>query len=113
MTHSEYIVQRNGGYYVAGARISLDPIVHSFNEGQPPAAIQEVFSLKRGRIYDTIAFYLDHQAEIDNYVEDTKREFEGSEIPLEQRNPVLWAKIQRARAQMKGEGRVGEAGAAS
>ena len=96
---TEYIEQRNGGYYVAGTRISLDSVVYSFNEGQSPEAIQEDFPLlKRSQIYGAIAFYLDHQAEIDKYLVDTKREFERRAIPLEQHNPMLWAKIQRARA---------------
>jgi uncharacterized protein (DUF433 family) len=98
--HSEYIEQRHGGYYVAGTRISLDSVVYSFNEGQSPEAIQEDFpSLKRAQIYGAIAFYLDHQAEIDKYLVDTEREFEGNAIPLEQANPALWAKIQRAKAE--------------
>jgi uncharacterized protein (DUF433 family) len=97
--HSEYIEQRDGGYYVAGVRISLDSIVYAFNEGQSPEAIQEDFPLlKRSQIYGAIAFYLDHQAEIDRYLEETEREFEGSAIPLEQANPALWEKIQRAKA---------------
>ena len=74
--------------------------MYSFNDGQSPDAIQEDFpSLKRGQIYGAIAFYLDHQAEIDKYLEDTKREFEGNAIPLEQANPTLSAKIQRAKAE--------------
>ena len=98
--HSEYIEQRHGGYYLAGTRISLDSVVYSFNEGQSPEAIQEDFpSLKRAQIYGAIAFYLDHQAEIDKYLVDTEREFEGNAIPLEQANPTLWAKIQRAKAE--------------
>ncbi len=97
--HSDYIEQRNGGYYVAGIRISLDSIVYGFNAGQSPEAIQEDFpALKLSQIYGAIAFYLDHKAEIDKYLEDTKREFEGNAIPLEQANPSLWAKIQRAKA---------------
>jgi uncharacterized protein (DUF433 family) len=97
--HSEYIEQRNGGYYVAGTRISLDSVVYSFKEGQSPEAIQEDFpSLKRSQIYGAIAFYLDHQAVIDKYLEDSEREFEGRAIPLQQANPALWAKIQRAKA---------------
>lgn len=97
---SEYIEQRNGGYYVAGTRISLDSVVYSFNEGQSPEAIQEDFpSLKLAQIYGAIAFYLDHQAEIDQYLVDTEREFEGNAIPLEQANPTLWARIQRAKAE--------------
>jgi uncharacterized protein (DUF433 family) len=103
--HSEYIEQRNGGYYVAGTRISLDSVVYSFNGGHSPEAIQEDFPLlKCSQIYRAIAFYLYHKAEIDKYLEDTKREFEGSGIPMAQANPVLWEKIQRARAKM-GESR--------
>ena len=56
--------------------------------------------LKRSQIYGAIAFYLDHQAEIDKYLEDTEREFEASAIPLVEADPVLWEKIQRARATM-------------
>ncbi len=97
--HSEYIEQRHGGYYVAGTRISLDSVVYSFNEGQSPEAIQEDFpSLKRAQIYGAIAFYLDHQAEIDKYLVDTEREFEGNGIPMSEANPDLWERIQKARA---------------
>jgi uncharacterized protein (DUF433 family) len=103
--HSQYIEQHNQGYYVAGTRISLDSVVYAFNEGQSPESIQEDFpQLKRAQIYGAIAFYLDHQAEIDKYLEETEREFETSGIPMAQANPVLWEKIQRARAKM-GESR--------
>ncbi len=75
-------------------------MVYSFNEGQSPEAIQEDFpSLKRAQICGAIAFYLDHKVEIDNSREKTAREFEGNAIPLEQANPRLWAKIQRAKAE--------------
>ena len=99
--HSEYIEQRNGGYYVAGTRISLDSVVYSFNEGNSPEAIQEDFSLlKRAQVYGAIAFYLSHQAEIDEYLAHSEREFEGSTIPLQQANPALWEKLERARAKV-------------
>jgi uncharacterized protein (DUF433 family) len=103
---SEYIEQRNGGYYVAGTRISLDSIVYSFNRGNSPEHILEQFPLliKLSRVYGAIAFYLDHKAEIDRYLEETKREFEASGISLEQANPGLWERIQRAKAKM-GESR--------
>ena len=98
--HSQYIEQRNEGYYVAGTRVSLDSVVYSFKEGQSPEAIQADFpSLKLAQIYGAIAFYLDHRAEIDRYLEEAEREFEGNAIPLAQANPTLWAKIQRAKAE--------------
>lgn len=99
--HNEYIEQRHGGYYVAGTCISLDSVVYSFNEGQSPEAIKDDFPLlKRAQIYGAIAFYLDHQTEIDQYLADTEREFEGNAIPLEQTNPTLWARIQGAKAEV-------------
>ena len=99
--HSEYIEQRNGGYYLAGTRISLDSVVYPFKEGQPPEAIGKDFpSLKRSQIYGAIAFYLDHQAEIDKHLEETEREFECRSIPLAEENPALWERLQRAKAKM-------------
>jgi uncharacterized protein (DUF433 family) len=98
---SEYIEQRDGGYYLAGTRISLDSIVCAFNEGQSPEAIQKDFPLlKLSQIYGAVAFYLDHQAEIDNYLKETEREFESRGIALSKSNPVLWEKIQRARTKI-------------
>src|ERR1035437_5773225 len=103
---SEYIEQRDGGYYVAGVRISLDSIVYAFNRGESPEPILEEFRLLdiASRVYGAIVFSLDHQAEIDKYLEETEREFEASGIPMAQDNPVLWEKIQRVRAKM-GESR--------
>src|SRR4051794_14424553 len=96
--YSESIEECNGGYYLAGTRISLDSIVSCFNQGLSPEAIQEDFpSVKRAQIYGAIAFYLDNQAQIDRYLEDSRAEFEGTAIPLDQANPALWTKIQRAK----------------
>jgi uncharacterized protein (DUF433 family) len=103
--HSEYIEQRNGGYYVPGTRVSLESIVCSFNEGRSPEAIQEDFPLlTRAQVYGAIAFYLDHQTEVDRYCEDAKRDFEVGSISLAQENPELWDRLQRARTRM-GESR--------
>jgi uncharacterized protein (DUF433 family) len=95
---SPYIEQRDGGHYITGTRISLDSVVYAFNEGASPNAIQEDFPLlKLSQIYGAIAFYLDHQPEIDKYLEDTEREFESSGVPMSKANPELWAKIENAR----------------
>lgn len=103
---SEYIEQRDRGYYIAGTRISLDSVVYSFNEGNSPEAIQEQFPLlKPAQIYGAIAFYLDHQAELNEYLAESEREFEANTIPLESADPTLWEKLERARAKI-GEPRV-------
>jgi len=98
----ECIEQRNGGYYVAGTRISLDSVVYAFNRGESPEQILENFPLldKMSRIYGAIAFYLDHKAEIDRYLDDVGREIEANSIPLSEENPELWERLHRARQAM-------------
>jgi uncharacterized protein (DUF433 family) len=100
---SEYIEQRPGGYYVAGTRISLDSVVYAFNRGEPPSEILENFALlgSLAKVYGAIAFYLDHKADIDKYLEERARDFEANTIPLSEANPVLWEKLQRAWAKME------------
>jgi uncharacterized protein (DUF433 family) len=100
---SEYIEQRDGGYYLAGIRVSLDSIVYAFNEGRSPEAIQEEFpSVRPSQIYGAIAFYLDHKDEVDSYLAATEREFEAGGMPMAQADPALWERIERARAKSGG-----------
>ena len=65
----EYIEERDGNYYVAGTRISLDSIVHAFRRGDSPETICQNFELLRlEEIYGAIAYYLANHADIDAYL---------------------------------------------
>src|ERR1700722_8446239 len=65
----EYAEQRDGGYYVAGTRISLDSIVHAFRRGESPETICQNFELlSLEEVYGTIAFYLADCADVDAYL---------------------------------------------
>lgn len=99
---SEYIEERNGGYYIAGTRISLDSVVYSFERGDSPESIQQSFpALKLAQIYGAIAFYLDHQAEVRQYLANEERRIQESSIPLCEANPELWNRLQRARGELR------------
>ena len=98
---SEYIEEWNGGYYVTGTRVSLDSVVYSFERGSSPEAIQQSFpALTRAQVYGAIAFYLDHQAEVRQYLENEERRIQESTIPLSEANPELWSRLQRARDEL-------------
>jgi len=98
---SEYIEERNGGYYVAGTRISLDSVVYSFERGNSPDAIPKEYPLLRlPQIYGAIAFYLDHEAAIRSYLDAKEQAIEAASISLADENPELWARLQRARQEM-------------
>lgn len=98
---SEYVEQRNGGYYVRGTRISLDSVIWAFRRGDSPETIRENFQLlPLAKIYGAIAFYLEHQAAIDAYIEEEERNFTQGTVPLREVQPELWEKLERARQQM-------------
>jgi uncharacterized protein (DUF433 family) len=73
----EYIEERNGGYYVAGTRVSLDSVVQCFNEGLSPEAILGEFeTLTLTQVFGAITFYLENQSAVEAYRMRQKQRFE-------------------------------------
>ena len=65
----DYIEQRDGNYYIAGTRVSLDSIVHAFRRGESPETICQNFEvLQLEEVYGAIAYYLANQSAIDAYL---------------------------------------------
>lgn len=52
------------------------------------------------QIYGAIAFYLDHQTEVRQYLEKEERRIPESAVPLSDANPELWSRLQRARGEL-------------
>jgi uncharacterized protein (DUF433 family) len=73
----DYVEQHDGGYWVAGSRVSLDSIVLAFLQGLSPETIAgECFpTLTLEQVYGVIAFYLAHRVEIDAYLKQADAEF--------------------------------------
>jgi uncharacterized protein (DUF433 family) len=61
----EYIEQRDGNYYVAGRRVSLDSLIHAFRRGESPTICQNFEILQLEEVYGAIAYYLGNQAGLD------------------------------------------------
>jgi uncharacterized protein (DUF433 family) len=95
---SEHVEQREGVYYVPETRISLDSIVYAFREGCSPETIREDFEgLTLAHVYGAIAFYLDHQADIDAYLLQRKEQWDELERQGTPASPDLQARHERAR----------------
>jgi uncharacterized protein (DUF433 family) len=98
MEHREYVEERNGGFYVAGARVSLDSIVYSFKAGDSPETIRQNFSgLSLEQVYGAIAFYLAHEQEVDANIHQGEEEILRSVPPLSETRPELYARLEHAR----------------
>ena len=98
MERNDYIEQRNGGFYVAGTRVSLDSIVYSFKAGDSPETIRQNFSsLSLEQVYGAIAFYLAHEQEVDANIRQAEEEVRRAVPHLSQSRPELYARLERAR----------------
>ena len=94
----EHVEQREGIYYVQGTRISLDSIVYAFREGCSPESIREDFEgLTLPHVYGAIAFYLDHQSDIDDYLLRRKEQWNELERQGTPPSPDLQARLEHAR----------------
>ncbi len=94
----EYVEQRNGGYYVAGTRVSLDSVVYAFRRGESPEVIAGEFqSLTLGQVERAIAFYLANQSDIDVYLVRQEKEYKRMYEEARAKDPAFYAKIDAAR----------------
>jgi uncharacterized protein (DUF433 family) len=95
---SPYIETRNGGLYVTGTGVSLDSVIIGFQEGASPEKIVQSFpTLKLSQVYGVIAYYLENESLINEYISEGERELERSAVPLSQTNPALYARLETAR----------------
>ena len=98
----EYVEQRDGNYYVAGTRISLDSIVHAFRRGESPETISQNFELLGlEEVYGAIAYYLANQAEIDACLLRQNDKWAEGRRSAEPLPSDLRARLMRARDELR------------
>jgi uncharacterized protein (DUF433 family) len=98
----DYIEKHDGGYWIAGTRVSLDSIVYEFLRGAAAESIARSFPvLTLEEVYGAIAFYLANQSEVDATIAANDREFEVLREQLRATNRELYQKIEEARQQLQ------------
>lgn len=59
---------------IDGHRIAVHDVAAWVKQGQTPEEIARDFQLTRGEVYAALAYYFDHQAEIDRELDEDERE---------------------------------------
>jgi len=90
LTQTPPLVQEEDGTVrVNGSRITLDTIVGAFQKGATADQIQDSFpSLSLREIYGAIAYYLEHQAEVEDYLKLRREEAEALRREIESQQDV-------------------------
>jgi uncharacterized protein (DUF433 family) len=99
----EYVEQRDGGYWVAGTRVSLDSIVYAFWDGQTAESIAQSFPvLSLEQVYGVISYYLANEPAINQYLEQAKAHFGAQREAAREADPMFYQKLATARQQARG-----------
>jgi uncharacterized protein (DUF433 family) len=97
----EYVEKRNGGYYVAGSRVSLASIVAQFEEGASPETIRQNFpTLSLEQVYGSIAYFLAHQDEVESYLQKLDNKWNELERTAKPADAELHQRLEEARKHM-------------
>ena len=93
-----YIEQRDGGYWIAGSRVSLDSVVYAFLNGDSAESIAQSFPVLRlEQVYGAIAYYLAHREEIDSYLEAAYEQYQTQLEKAREADPMFYQKLAGAR----------------
>jgi uncharacterized protein (DUF433 family) len=104
LTQTTPLVQEaDGTVRISGSRVTLDTLVSAFQKGATAEQIQDSFpSISLRQIYGAIAYYLEHEAEVDAYLKTRRAEAEiiRHEIESQQDTAGFKARIHTRRAKL-------------
>lgn len=99
-----YVELREGVRYVRGSRAPLESLVWLWRDGQSAEAIHEAYpTLRLAEVYGALAYYLDHQSEVDQELDAGLARFDAQRVAAEAADPARYAALRQrfaaARAQ--------------
>jgi uncharacterized protein (DUF433 family) len=97
-----YVHKREGVLYVGETRVTVSSLISAWrNEGYTAEEAQAAFpALSLAQVYGTIAYYLDHQAELDAQFLADDQEYLRQRERDRTADPEFYARLDERRAQL-------------
>ena len=82
-------VYEHGVCRVSGTRVTLETLVHAFQQGATAEEIAQQYpSVPLADVYATIAYYLKHREEVDSYLQNVEEEEARALQEIRSRSPL-------------------------
>jgi uncharacterized protein (DUF433 family) len=99
-----YVELRAGVRYVRGSRVPVESLIWLWRDGQSAEAIHEAYpTLRLAEVYGALAYYLDHQNDVDQELAAGRAQFDAQRLAAEAADPARYATLRQrfaaARAQ--------------
>jgi hypothetical protein len=96
-TLASYIQRREDEFYVGDSHVTAQTVVANWKRGAAPEEIQAAFpSLSLAAVYGALAYYLEHQEELDAHFRQTAEILAAHQAAVEAQRPEFFEDI-RAR----------------
>lgn len=107
----EHVQERDGELYIGQSRVTLSSVIAVWKqEGQRPESILEAYpAVSLAAAYSAVAYYLDHQEELDQYFEEGRREFERLRAESQAADPAFHADMRERMESLRRSGFLGDA----
>jgi uncharacterized protein (DUF433 family) len=89
---SDCVGERDGVLYVRGSRVPLESLVWPWREGHSAEEIRDAYAtLTLAEVYGAIAFYLEHQDEVEQQMAEGLSTFEAQRAAAHAAEPERYA----------------------
>ena len=93
-----YIEQRNGCYYAANTKVSLDSVVYACLRGESREGIAQSFpALSLEQIFGALTYYAANRQGVDRYLSAGRAEFEALREQWRRDHLALYPRLAEAR----------------
>jgi len=97
-----YVEERDGNVYIGKTRVTLDSILIPWLRGETPAWIHEAYpTVPLADVYGTIGYYLEHQQEVDAWIEEGRRRWREYCAKQEAERPEFFAMMRKRFAEAR------------
>jgi len=84
-------VTKDGVVYVGNTRVPLETVISMFHEGASAEQVVDSFdALSLADVYAMFSYYLNHRAEVDEYMRQVEEEAEQVRREIEARQPDMF-----------------------
>lgn len=91
-----YVELRAGVRYLRGSRVPLESLIWLWRDGESAEAIREAYpALRLAEVYGALAYYLDHQTEVDHDLAEGLAQFEAQRAAAEAADPARYATLRQ------------------
>lgn len=93
---SAYVELRENVLYLRGTRLPLESVIWLWRDGQSAEAIHEAYpALRLAEVYGAVAYYLDHQAEVERRLAEAQAQFDTQRVAAEIADPMRYAALRQ------------------